>query len=215
MFKQRQLSGPPDHYLNLKLMGGPNTGKSCLIQRAASKKFILDPLPFTEEQKTRLEKDGISTKPRIDVQHFSLEVNFSRVKMTLCNYGWEFGKLENTLFQGRSHGILLICDLTDRVSFHAVKSKLLLLRDVMKKTGQENLPLFLVGTKSDDSDNQQVSNEELRQFSEENNFSGTALTSAKTGEGVNNLFSRTALSILTNIGAFSDHDESAISLEYT
>lgn len=89
----------------------------------------------------------------------------------------------------RSANVAVLCfDITKQESF---KSLELWVEELVEK-GPSNLITVLVGTKSDLADSREVSQEEAESFASRNSMAFYSECSAKTGIGVNNIFTKIA-----------------------
>ena len=88
----------------------------------------------------------------------------------------------------RANVAVLCFDITKQESF---KSLELWVEELVEK-GPSNLITVLVGTKSDLADSREVSQEEAESFASRNSMAFYSECSAKTGIGVNNIFTKIA-----------------------
>jgi small GTP-binding protein len=115
-------------------------------------------------------------------------------KETICIEVWDTAGSE------RYHSIILsffknasavgvVYDLASRPTFSRVDFWI----ELARENAPPGVPLFLVGNKADLSETRMVSGEEGKLKSLEDKLAGFAETSAKTGEGIDTLFSMIAM----------------------
>lgn len=159
-------------YDNIKitLIGNSGIGKTCIINR-----YVKD--TFTEGTQSTIGADYAQKK--LDIDNKQIIVNI-----------WDTSGQEKYRALGRhfyqdSYIVFLVYDITEKQSFEAIKEVWL---PNLKKFGEEYATLALVGNKCDKLEEEKVSEEEARNYAKE--IGATyMLTSAKTGQGVDDLFS--------------------------
>lgn len=120
---------------------------------------------------------------------------------------WDVGGQERfgsmtRIFYKKSAVAFIVFDLTNINSFNRCK----FWKDDIEKNINTEIFYYLIGNKSD-LDNININDKEIKNFCEENNFHGCAITSAKTGQGVNQIFE----TMLTNVHDRGDFDVAYIS----
>ena len=161
-----------------------------------SEKFIVRILTigYTDVGKTsilvRFTKDQFSDKYvstiGIDFKSKPLKIGNTIVKVTVFDTaGQEKYKGIVKSFYNKANGVILAFDLTDKESFSRIDYWV---EELKQHKGSEELYIVLVGNKKDRNEERQVSYEEALKFAEDNNFGGYFEVSAKTGEGINELF---------------------------
>ncbi|CDZ77185.1 small GTP-binding protein domain protein [Legionella massiliensis] len=161
------------------LLGDPGVGKSCLLLR------------FTEDHYT---DSYIST---IGVDYKLRTMDVLGVKTSLRVYdtvGQNRFAVVNASRMIRPNGYLCCFDLTDRESFRHIKQWI---EEV--KHYNADLPILIVATKADMTQDQCVTREEFENFCAEVNYPGV-YTSAKTGLNVELAFTTMAADLLLNNG---------------
>jgi GTPase SAR1 family protein len=92
-----------------------------------------------------------------------------------------------------AHVHLLLVDMTDKTALEKIAE---ILEKIKKLNEKDSEPLvYIVVTKSDLEWNYQITEAQVQQFARENSLSGYAITSAKTGDGLNEFFSKIAETI--------------------
>ncbi len=99
-------------------------------------------------------------------------------------------------FYNKANGILLTFDITNKDSFERID---FWVQELKKNIGIDDLYIVLVGNKKDRTEERQVSFEEAEKYCLDNNFGGYFEVSAKTNEGINELFVDVAKGALTKI----------------
>ena len=98
-------------------------------------------------------------------------------------------------FYNKANGILLTFDITNKESFEYIDYWV---QELKEQKELNNLYIVLVGNKKDKED-RKVTSEEAKGYTEENGFGGYFEVSAKTGEGINELFIDVAKGALKKI----------------
>lgn len=167
------------YVLKFIIVGDTSTGKSCLLLRFKDDKFTLD--------------HDIT----IGVE-FGSKILFGDTENGVKIQAWDcagqevFRSITRSYYRGCA-GVLLVYDLTRRETFEHI---LTWLADVEKHCDAERRPVIaLVGNKSDLEHKRQVSTEEGQEFARRYNLLFFE-TSARDGNGVNDLFTDIAKEIL-------------------
>ncbi|MHA1490701.1 MAG: Rab family GTPase [Promethearchaeota archaeon] len=166
--------------IKICLLGEANVGKTSLVYRFVENKF-------RENYKS------------------TLGVNLLKKDLLLEEYGkvsaqiWDLGGQESfkslrKLYLEGANGALLIFDTTNKKTFEKLNEWIESFRDAR---GTDK-PLILIGNKIDLKDKISVSEKESIEFAEKNKTK-LILTSAKTGNNVENAFLELLLGILKNI----------------
>ena len=151
------------------LLGDSRVGKSSIIQSYAG-------LPFSENYLSTIGSDKYQTQ-------FTLE-NKKNIKLIIYDTAGQerFRSIALNAFKAM-HGIVLVADLTNKVSFNNI--------EMWIKNIQENLHdpcLVLFGNKADfPKEKWQVTSEEAKKYAEDNKLVYFE-TSAKTNQGINEGF---------------------------
>ena len=155
--------------VKVTLLGNSGVGKTCIINRFINNDF----------------KEGTMTTRGADYSQKSITIKNQTINLDI----WDTAGQENYRSLGRhfykdSLIVLLVYDITNRESFDDLKT---LWYNDLKRYGEKYSVLAIVGSKCDLFENEAVSEEEGRQFAEEKSAE-YALVSAKTGDGINSLF---------------------------
>ena len=157
------------HSVKVTLLGNAGVGKTCIISR-----FLINDF-----------KESTNSTRGADYSQKSITINNQTINLDI----WDTAGQENYRSLGRhfykdSLIVLLVYDITNRESFDDLKT---LWYNDLKRYGEQYSVLAIVGSKCDLFENEAVSEEEGRQFAEEKSAE-FALVSAKTGVGINSLF---------------------------
>ncbi|XP_061173051.1 ras-related protein Rab-13-like [Saccostrea echinata] len=146
---QRTVSKRYDMLMRLLLVGETGVGKTCVLCRYASEEFI----------------DSHITTIGIDFKMKTISVGGKTIKVQIWDTaGQERFESITKQFYRRAQGIILVYDITSKMSFEAVPKWL----DYVKQFAREDVSVLLMGNKKDKEDNRQVAEEEAKKFAEEN-----------------------------------------------
>ena len=153
------------------LLGDSGVGKTCLITRYISETF---------------EQNTASTN---GASYASKKVNYDKLKKTITLDIWDTAGQEKykalTKFFYKDAAIaILVYDITQKNSFESIKSYWY---EQVKENGEKTIVLGIVGNKSDLYEQEEVSENEAREFAQSIGAI-FALTSAKMNTGVDALF---------------------------
>ena len=153
------------------IVGDSGVGKTCLLARYISNKF---------------DKDSISTACPTFV---TKELEFSDINKKLNldiwdTAGQELYKTLSKLFYKEAAIGILVYDISNKSSFESIKNYWY---DELKNNGLDNMIFNLVGNKYDLYENEQVKEDEAREYANSIN-AGFYLTSAKYNNNVEELF---------------------------
>lgn len=153
------------------LLGDSGVGKTCLITRYISETF---------------EQNTASTN---GASYASKNVNYDKLKKTITLDIWDTAGQEKykalTKFFYKDAAIaILVYDITQKNSFESIKSYWY---EQVKENGEKTFVLGIVGNKSDLYEQEEVPENEARQFAQSIGAI-FALTSAKMNTGVDALF---------------------------
>ena len=110
-----------------------------------------------------------------------------------------FRSITRSYYKG-SGGVLIVCDLTSRSSFESLMNSWL---PEIKSGCDQDIPIILVGNKSDLLDQQEVNYYELQDFAGSQGLS-CVFTSAKTGKNVEEAFSQLVQLVASKTSAPSE-----------
>ncbi|MHA1804529.1 MAG: Rab family GTPase [Promethearchaeota archaeon] len=165
----------PNFKFKIVLLGNPGVGKTSLVYRFIENKFRSD------------------YKSTLGVNLLKKEIKYNEKVISLQI--WDLGGQESfrslrKLYLEGSHGGFLVFDLTNKKSFEDLPEWM---GDFKNIRGE--LPLILIGNKRDLSDSVQVEDGQVEEFAKTHDLTHY-ITSAKTGEGVEDAFLELTKSIL-------------------
>ena len=170
----------PDISYKIIVIGEAFVGKSCLMIRAVKNEY-------REDYEVTIGADSSSLLVKINSKTVELQI-------------WDTAGTEKfrsmiRVFFNNCNAAFLVYDITREATFQALDFWLKMLRD---NTGPET-KVILVGNKKDEETKRQVSYEEGKKFAEKNKLFEFMETSAKTGEGVLEVFKKVAKSLYVDI----------------
>lgn len=137
----------------------------------------------------------------IDFKNKNIQIDGKEIKLQLWDTaGQERFKTISVSYFRRAHGIALLYDVSNTQSFEHVPSWL----DSVAQNTLRKVPLILIGNKCDLA--LKVKVEEGKQMAQDNDVP-FFLTSAKTGEGVEEAFTSLAKMILKDQGQLEDSSQ--------
>ena len=185
-----------DRCYKLLLMGESNVGKTSIILR------------YTENE---FQTSGISTCG-VDVKVKYVSVDNIKIKLVIWDTAGQerFRGLAKNYFRG-ANGFILVYDITNKNSFVKLKGWM---NDAKEKIDDE-YKMVVIGNKKDCEDEREVDSKLLKEFGEKNGVT-TMEVSAKTGEGVDSLFTEMVKELLElkNVGFVNTDDESEANKTY-
>ena len=185
-----------DRCYKLLLMGESNVGKTSIILR------------YTENE---FQTTGISTCG-VDVKVKFVSVDNIKIKLVIWDTAGQerFRGLAKNYFRG-ANGFILVYDITNKNSFDKLRGWM---SDAKEKIDGE-YKMVVIGNKKDCEDEREVDSKTLKEFGEKNDVL-TMEVSAKTGEGVDSLFTAMVKELLElkNVGFVHDDDESEVNKTY-
>ncbi len=130
------------------------------------------------------QQGGITTLG-VDLKYKYLEKDNKNLRLDLWDTAGQerFQNITKSFYNG-ANGIIFIFDLASSESFDKLK---FWIEDSKDKINDNNLELLMVGNKSDLIDERVVTKEKIQKFSEQYNIPYFE-TSAKTGEGIEEMF---------------------------
>ena len=157
-----------DYLFKLLLIGDSGVGKSCVLLRFVDNAF----------SKSYISTIGVDFKIRTVI------IDGKVIKLQIWDTAGQerFRTITSSYYRG-AHGILLVYDITDRISFANLPNWL----SELKKYASNNVSTILVGNKCDLSHKRLVSLEEATKFATDHNLK-LFETSAKKSENIEKLF---------------------------
>eukprot|EP00010_Vexillifera_abyssalis_P008060 CAMPEP_0201545392 /NCGR_PEP_ID=MMETSP0173_2-20130828/1926_1 /ASSEMBLY_ACC=CAM_ASM_000268 /TAXON_ID=218659 /ORGANISM="Vexillifera sp., Strain DIVA3 564/2" /LENGTH=207 /DNA_ID=CAMNT_0047953791 /DNA_START=81 /DNA_END=704 /DNA_ORIENTATION=- len=161
-----------DYLYKLLLIGDSGVGKSCLLLRFADN-------TYTESYISTI---GVDFKVR------TIELDKKTIKLQIWDTAGQerFRTITSSYYRG-AHGIIVVFDVTDQVSYNNVKQWL----KEIERYACENVNKLLVGNKSDLEDKRQVAKETAQEFADDLQISYIE-TSAKNATNVDETFIKIA-----------------------
>lgn len=154
--------------MKLLLVGDSGVGKSCLLLRFVEDKF----------------NPSFITTIGIDFKIRTIESKGKKIKLQVWDTaGQERFRTITTAYYRGAMGIVLIYDVTDARTFENVENWF----QTVTQHANEDAQIFLVGNKSDDEENRQVSREQGEQLASKLGVPFLE-ASAKTNENVESIF---------------------------
>ena len=150
------------------LLGDTDVGKTSLIIRYLEDKF----------------DENYTSTIGLDVRYKDMVKNNKKIRLNIWDTAGQerFRSMTNNLLNG-AHGIILVCDITNKNTFETVKHWL---RD-NSYIHEGNIEIIIVGNKIDLENEREISKDAIKEFGKKNNIE-VFNTSAKTGEGVKEAF---------------------------
>mmetsp|Transcript_50377 Transcript_50377/g.126465 ORF Transcript_50377/g.126465 Transcript_50377/m.126465 type:complete len:210 (+) Transcript_50377:359-988(+) len=178
-----------EHLFKLLLIGDSGVGKSCLLIR------------FAEDSYT---ESYISTIG-VDFKIRTITVNGKTVKLQIWDTAGQerFRTITSSYYRG-AHGIMVVYDVTDNVSYNNVKEWL----QEIDKFGSETVSRLLVGNKSDLVAKKVVMESTAREFADQFGMHFVE-TSAKDNKGVEEAFTMMTEDIMEKLQIGSGKAEPA------
>jgi len=161
-----------DYLFILVLIGDSGVGKSCLLLRFADDKWT----------------DSYISTIGVDFKIRTIELDQKTIKLQIWDTAGQerFRTISSTYYRG-AHGIIVVYDVTNRVSFDNVQRWL----SEIDKYARENVNKLLVGNKADAAEgadsSRQVAMDDGKKFAESKDIPFLE-TSAKTGTFVDTAF---------------------------
>lgn len=157
------------YHLKIINAGDGGVGKTTFLKRYITGEFVIDSMEtigtgfFTKKIKNKIIKDYVD--------------------LTIWDFGGQkrFRNLIKDFVMGAA-GALLFFDLTRYETFQGLDEWISIIRGFNEK--ENNIPILLVGSKSDLIELSTVNRKEIDKFVKDNNLIGYIATSSKTGENV-------------------------------
>mmetsp|Transcript_23580 Transcript_23580/g.41796 ORF Transcript_23580/g.41796 Transcript_23580/m.41796 type:complete len:201 (+) Transcript_23580:1109-1711(+) len=156
----------------LVLLGDSNVGKTSLLL-----KYVRN--EFSEHQQCTLQANFLQKTVKVGAETFTLNI--------WDTVGQERYRSIAPVYYQNAKGALLTYDITDKVSLHNVEQWI----NELKRFADEDIVIFLVGNKADNEYQRMVSIKDASSFAARFNIDQFQV-SAKTGAGLDNLFTRMA-----------------------
>ena len=176
--------------LNYKLLflGETSVGKTSLLLRYTENKF-----------------DSSLPTVGVDVKYKYLTYENKKIRLEIWDTAGQerFRGIAKNYFRG-AHAIIFVFDITNKDSFHKLKAWM----NDAKQNINDYTELVIAENKIDLEEKRNVTKEVIKDFGEKNNLEIFS-TSAKSGEGINEIFSYLVSKLFLNkkIGNIEEDDE--------
>ena len=169
----RNSSIMPNVMFKLIVIGEASVGKSCIMMRAVKDEY----------------KGNYDVTVGVESNTFMVKINETIVQLQIWDTAGteKFRSMIRVFFAG-SHGTFLVYDITRKDTFEAIDFWLSMLRD----NTVPDIKIILVGNKKDKEAERQVPYEIGENYMKKNGLFAFVETSAKTGEGVSDMFVKIA-----------------------
>ena len=143
----------------------------------------------------------------VDYSSKTLIINNQKIKLQIWDTAGQdkFRSVSKSYYRG-AIGIIIVYDITSKESFLHIKSWI----SEVKLSAREEASFIIIGNKNDLKDQREVSYEEAKKFSDDNNFIFLE-TSSITGENISEVFLKLSENILNKINNGSIDPDSLIS----
>ncbi|MHA1985812.1 MAG: Rab family GTPase [Promethearchaeota archaeon] len=170
----------PKYIIKITLLGEKNVGKTSLVYRYIENKF----------------RDSYKATLGVNLLKKDMDVDGNGVSVQIWDLGGQesFRSLRKLYLEG-ANGAFVMFDLTDRKSFDKLNEWIESFKDAR---GEQ--PMVLIGNKSDLENQRKITDIEASNYAKDNNME-LILTSAKTGQNVEEAFiklTRRILEIISN-----------------
>ena len=182
-----------DFQYKILFLGDTSVGKTSLLIRYTDNKFEEDSLPTVG----------------VDVRNKYLSLEKKKIRLDIWDSAGQerFKNLTKNYFRG-ANGIIFVCDITNKNTFEILKEWL---NEVQNDVSKET-EMIIVGNKIDLNEKREINFELMENLGKKNNIE-VFETSAKTGEGVEDIFIYLTKKLFQNknIGVvLPDDDESTM-----
>ncbi len=176
------------YIIKILTLGDTTVGKSSIVLRFSDDVF----------------DDTIFSTIGIDFKTKFMKVKDSTVKVLIWDTAGQekFQNIAKNYYKG-ANGVLLVYDISNRKSFERVG---FWLKELKENNKLDDLYLYLVGNKKDLEEKRMISTDEGKKFAEDNNIHFIEV-SAKTGEGVREVFNNVLNGALDKIKKDTEKDD--------
>lgn len=167
-----------DYLLKVLLVGDSGVGKSCILLRYADDHYV----------ESYISTIGVDFKIR------TIEIEDKIVKLQIWDTGGQerFRSITSSFYRG-SHGVILVYDVSDFLSFQNLSQWI----KEIERYSSENITKLLVGNKSDLVDQRKISFEQGKDFADILNLDFIE-TSARNSQNINQTFLTLTKKIIGN-----------------
>ena len=180
-----------DYQYKILILGDATVGKTSILVRYIDNKF---------------EKDSLATLG-VDVKYKYVTLDNKKIRMNIWDTAGQdrFRNIAKNYFKG-ANAVIFVFDVNNKNTLDKIKFWI----DNVKENSSEDLIEVIVGNKIDIEGKHEVTKEEMESLGEKTGME-TFETSAKTGEGINEVFTYLVNQLIqnTNIGKIPSDDESS------
>ena len=180
-----------DYQYKILILGDATVGKTSILVRYIDNKF---------------EKDSLATLG-VDVKYKYVTLDNKKIRMNIWDTAGQdrFRNIAKNYFKG-ANAVIFVFDVNNKNTLDKIKFWI----DNVKENSSEDLIEVIVGNKIDIDGKHEVTKEEMESLGEKTGME-TFKTSAKTGEGINEVFTYLVNQLIqnTNIGKIPSDDESS------
>ena len=176
------------YIIKILTLGDTTVGKSSIVLRFSDDVF----------------DDNQFSTIGIDYKTKYMKIGDSSVKVLIWDTAGQekFQNIAKNYYKG-ANGVLLVYDISNRKSFERVG---FWLKELKENNKLDDLYLYLVGNKKDLEEKRMISTDEGKKFAEDNNIHFIEV-SAKTGEGVREVFNNVLNGALDKIKKDTEKDD--------
>ncbi len=170
-----------DYLFKILLIGDSGVGKSCILTRFADETFA----------ESFISTIGVDFKIR------TIEIDNKMIKLQIWDTAGQerFRTITSSYYRG-SHGVIIVFDVTNKISFNNVKMWL----SEIDRHASPSVNKLLIGNKIDLGNKREVSYDEGKDFADSMGMPYLE-TSAKSGDNVEQVFVKLASEIKTRFVA--------------
>jgi small GTP-binding protein len=180
-----------DYQYKILILGDATVGKTSILVRYIDNKF---------------EKDSLATLG-VDVKYKYVTLDNKKIRMNIWDTEGKdrFRNIAKNYFKG-ANAVIFVFDVNNKNTLDKIKFWI----DNVKENSSEDLIEVIVGNKIDIEGKHEVTKEEMESLGEKTGME-TFETSAKTGEGINEVFTYLVNQLIqnSNIGKIQSDDESS------
>ena len=179
------MSVKKEFMYKILLLGDISVGKTCILTRYSDN-------TFREEHFVTIGLDFIKKSVNLD--------NGKTVNIQIWDTAGQdrFKSITKNYYKG-AHGIILIYDVTTRMTFDNVRNWI----NTIKEEVDDKVNVILVGNKIDNNDNRKVTTEEGQKIANEYKLPFYE-TSAKTGDNINKAFNDLITRVVDVFGKYEE-----------
>ena len=176
------------YVIKILTLGDTMVGKSSIVLRYSDDKF----------------DDKIFSTIGIDFKTKYIKMDNYSVKVLIWDTAGQekFQNIAKTYYKG-ANGVMLIYDISNRKTFQRIN---FWIKELKENNKIDELFIYLIGNKKDLEDKREISFEEGEKYAKENNINFIEV-SAKSGEGIPNLFHNVIKGVMEKVFKKNEKDE--------